>query len=378
MLRITQSNNAAGAASYFDEGLKRSDYYTGEEHSIGSWHGKLAQRMGLEGEINRDEFVALCNNQHPTEGGQLNPRHSADRKTGYDCTFSVPKSVSIAWAVGGDERIRHAFEQSVEATMREMEQNVRTQIGQGKDKQHAVTGELIYGGFTHRTSRPIDGVPSPHLHRHCFVMNTTWNNDKQRYQALEFGDIKRKAAYYEAAFHARMAYALEKELGYKIERRGRSFEIAGIDRRLIERFSPRTREIEARAKQEEQEKGTLSAKQKEQLGALTRQSKTSGTSWEELQSTWQQWMKEDEASAVQRTIEATQAPATVKGNAVSPEQAIERAQAHLFERKSAVRQDQLAAAHHGVSAGALCVLNTNPDRLHARQDLLELKKLIIS
>ena len=174
MLRITSSNNATGAAKYFDEGLEKADYYASEEQSIGVWGGKAAERLGLAGAVNKEDFVALCNNTTP-DGSRLNPRHSDTRKVGYDLTFSVPKSVSVAYAITGDERIRQAFETSVEATMREVETNMRTQTGQGKEKEHIRTGEAIWASFTHRTTRPVDGIPDPHLHRHCFVMNTTWN-----------------------------------------------------------------------------------------------------------------------------------------------------------------------------------------------------------
>jgi len=162
MLRITHSKNAAGAAKYFDEGLQRADYFAAEEQAIGTWGGKAAERLGLSGEVQKEEFIALCHNQKP-DGSRLNPRHSNDRKVGYDFTFSVPKSVSVAYAITGNEKIRMAFEQSVEATMQELETNMRTQSGQGKDKKHVTTGEMIWASFTHRTSRPVDGLPDPHL-----------------------------------------------------------------------------------------------------------------------------------------------------------------------------------------------------------------------
>ena len=166
MLRITHSKNANGAAKYFDEGLQRADYFASNEQTIGEWGGKAAARLGLAGEVSKEDFVALCHNRQP-DGSKLNPRESDRRKVGYDFCFSVSKSVSVAYAVTGDERIREAFEQSVEETMREVERNMRTQTGQGKDKHHAVTGEMIWASFTHRTSRPVDGIPDPHLHRHA-------------------------------------------------------------------------------------------------------------------------------------------------------------------------------------------------------------------
>lgn len=340
MLRITHSNNANGAAKYFDEGLERADYYASGEDSIGLWGGKAAERLGLEGAVRKEDFVALCNNQKP-DGSRLNPRHSSERKVGYDFTFSVPKSVSVAYAINGDERIRAAFEQSVEATMRDIETNMRTQAGQGKDKTHAVTGEMIWAGFTHRTTRPVDGIPDPHLHRHCFVMNTTWNKEAGRFQAGEFGHIKKTAPYYEAAFQARMAVKM-RELGYQVERRGYSWELRGIEDSTLGKFSRRTALIEEKAAAEESRKGSLSAKQKDRLGALTRAKKLVGESWDKLRQVWKSWLSNEESDQIEKAARNGRV-AVEKKNGVSAEEAVARAGQHLFERKSVVQDYQLKA-----------------------------------
>ena len=339
MLRITTSRNAAGAAKYFDEGLRRADYFAAHEQTIGQWGGKAAMRLGLSGEVNKQDFVALCHNYQP-DGNRLNPRHSENRKVGYDFTFSVPKSVSVAYAIGGDERICQAFEQSVEETMTELESDMRTQTGQGKDKQHRVTGEMIWASFTHRTSRPVDGIPDPHLHRHCFAINTTWNAEADRFQAGEFGSIKQAAPYYEAAFDARLAVKM-RELGYQVERRGYSWEIAGIEDATLSKFSRRTERIEQAAAAERQENGAISAKQKEQLGALTRAKKLVGQSWEKLRQIWRSWLSAEESDQLAQA--ADRGVAGQKKNAVTVGLAVQRAGEHLFERKSVVREYQLKA-----------------------------------
>jgi conjugative relaxase-like TrwC/TraI family protein len=337
MLRITHTRNAAGAAKYFEEGLQRADYYSTEEHSIGAWGGKAATRLGLEGEVKKEDFVALCHNQKP-DGTKLNPRNSDRRKVGYDFTFSVPKSVSIAYAVKGDDRIARAFEEAAEETMREIEQNMRTQIGQGKEKEHVKTGEMVWASFTHRTSRPVDGIPDPHLHRHCFAINTTWNEQEGRFQAGEFGDIKQTAPYYEAAFDSRMAMKM-RQLGYGIERRGLSWEIRGIEDDTLQKFSRRTEQIEQKAKAEAAKNGFLTDKQKEQLGALTRAKKLVGKSWDKLKQVWRSWLSSSEADQLARADQL----AVKKKKGVSAFEAVDRAQQHLFERKSVVRDYQLKA-----------------------------------
>ena len=56
MLRITTSHSAEGAKKYFDVALKTSDYYTKD---VGNWGGKGAEMLGLKGEVERKDFVAL-------------------------------------------------------------------------------------------------------------------------------------------------------------------------------------------------------------------------------------------------------------------------------------------------------------------------------
>jgi hypothetical protein len=67
MLRITTSHSAKGAEKYFDIALKASDYYT---KNVGNWGGKGAEMLGLKGEVERKDFVALANNRLPKANGK--------------------------------------------------------------------------------------------------------------------------------------------------------------------------------------------------------------------------------------------------------------------------------------------------------------------
>lgn len=339
MLRINASKSANAAMKYFEDGLAKGDYYATGEDSIGLWGGKAAQRLGLKGEVAKEDFAKLCHNQQP-DGSKLNPRNSKTRKVGYDFTFSVPKSVSVAYAINQDERILNAFQGAVQSTMQEMEKDMRTQTGQGKDKEHKVTGNMVYGSFIHKTSRPVDGIPDPHLHSHCFVMNTTWNEDKKRFQAGEFGTLKKTAPYYEAAFNARMASKM-KTLGYGIDKRGYSFELSGIDSPTLSKFSRRTAEVEAAARSKGE---PLTAKQKDKLGALTRSKKEDVLSWHDLQEKWKDWLSDEESGAIRQAAQhGANASYREKKNIVSVDGALSAATHHLFERKSVVKEYQLKA-----------------------------------
>ena len=339
MLRITQNSSAKGAASYFDANLGKADYYATGEHTIGSWGGQAAERLGLQGEVSKKDFIALCNNRTP-DGNKLNPRDSKTRKIGYDFTFSVPKSVSVAYAITGDERIRQAFERAVEETMQELERDTRTQVGQGKNKKHEVTGNMVWASFTHRTSRPVDGVPDCHLHRHCFAFNTTWNEKQKRFQAFEIGSIKKQAPYYEAAFDARLARQIQ-QLGYGVETRGHSWELQGIERNTIDKFSRRTGQIEAAAKQEAKDNGFITDKQKDKLGSRTRAKKQTGLSYDKLREVWHSWLTNEESGSIMRAHHLGEAPAIEKKKQELAKEAVSAAVAHSFERKSVMEEKQL-------------------------------------
>src|SRR5262249_41504973 len=72
--------------------------------------------------------------------------------------------------------------------------------------------------------------------------------EEGRWKAGAFGNIKRDAPFYEAAFHARLAEKLL-ENGFAIRRTDRDFELASVSRELVEKFSKCTRLIEQLARE---------------------------------------------------------------------------------------------------------------------------------
>jgi conjugative relaxase-like TrwC/TraI family protein len=76
----------------------------GGQEIAGLWGGKAAERLGLSGQVNQQDYFAVVDNLHPKTGEQLTPRQRDDRRAGYDFTFSAPKSVSVLYELSGDER----------------------------------------------------------------------------------------------------------------------------------------------------------------------------------------------------------------------------------------------------------------------------------
>src|SRR6202042_2593490 len=133
MIRVTQQNSGAAAKKYY----ATADYYSEGQEIIGSWGGKGALQLGLEGMVDKASFERLCDNLDPRTGTPLTVRTRTERTVGYDFTFSVPKSVSLLYATSGDQGIMDAFRGAVEETMCEIETEMKTRVrrdGQDTDR----------------------------------------------------------------------------------------------------------------------------------------------------------------------------------------------------------------------------------------------------
>ena len=101
---------------------------------LGEWIGEGAKALGLSGEVTDEPFDALRRNRHP-DTGEILTALDAKRKVAFiDVQLSAPKDVSVLAMVGGDERVREAFVESVKVTLSEMERfaAVRERRGEAK------------------------------------------------------------------------------------------------------------------------------------------------------------------------------------------------------------------------------------------------------
>ncbi len=242
MLRITQNTHPVGAKSYYST----ADYYSEGQELTGRWRGAAARKLGLEGDVKQAEWDALCDNKNPQTDKRLTRRTDTDRTVGYDFNFHVPKSVSLLYATTRDERLLDAFRDAVDGTMHDMEAEMQTRVRKGRKNENRQTGNMVWGEFVHFTARPVNQLPDPHLHGHCFVFNTTWDEQEQSWKAGQFRDLKRDAPYFEAVFHSRLSHRLA-DLGLPIQRTAKGWELAGVGKGLIDKFSRRTAQIEERA-----------------------------------------------------------------------------------------------------------------------------------
>ena len=261
MLRIRQNTHVDGAKSYYST----ADYYTEGQELTGRWRGKGAVLLGLEGDVQKNDWDALCDNLDPRTGRRLTKRTDADRTIGYDFNFHVPKSLSLLYSLTRDERLLDAFREAVDVTMQDMEAEMAARVRKDGRNENRTTGNMVWGEFIHFTSRPVGGVPDPHLHAHCFVFSETFDHVESIWKSGQFRDLKRDAPFFEAVFHSHLAGRLA-QLGLPIERTRSGWEIAGVGKPLVDKFSRRTRQIEEKAR----EKGITDAAQKAELPGVAR------------------------------------------------------------------------------------------------------------
>ena len=81
----------------------REDYYAGRGEAPGEWIGAGAEALGLDGEVDAEGLGALMAGLDPASGEQLRKVVGEHAVTGFDLTFSTPKSVSVLYAAAVEE-----------------------------------------------------------------------------------------------------------------------------------------------------------------------------------------------------------------------------------------------------------------------------------
>lgn len=332
MLRIIQNQSSQSAKSYYSH----AEYYGEGQELSGQWHGKLAETLGLAGEIRQCDFDALCDNLHPQTQQPLTPRNDKNRTVGYDFNWHAPKGLSLAYVMG-DDRIAEVFDQAVTQTMRDIEQEAKTRVRVNGRNGERTTSNLIWGQFLHTTARPVDGEIDPHLHAHCFTFNCTKDDEENRIKAAQFRDLKRDARFWEAKFHARLAKGVREELGYDIERRGGYWDV-NVPDEIKRKFSRRSELINAIAERE----GIVAPEEKGEIGSMTRESKVNELSFRELQESWRGRMTNEELHTIERAIHTEGTPGAIVNIGPSTiAEAMHLAIVHCFERDAVVPERKL-------------------------------------
>ncbi len=371
MLRIHKSYNGESATAYFKEALsKEGSYYAGNEiHAV--WEGNASKQLDLENEkLTEKSFSNLAGNRHPNTQERITVRDASNRRTGFDFTFNASKSVSVLYALTKDQAILQAHQNSYRATMKEIQKHAQVQANTKNERIYKNTNSIIFSAFDHYTSRPNeiilpngqkDYISDPHLHTHCYVMNMSYNADKKRYEALETGNIFRQAKYFEAFYHSNLSHQLN-QLGYQVQRTHKRYEVSQISRDIIDRYSNRTKFIEALAK----EKNITDPRAKAQLGALSRNSKAKNKLKEDdLYRHWNDRLSPAEFEHLQ----SIKGKRTKDFDKISPDEAIQLSLKHNLERQSVAKESDIMATALSYTYGHYLPKDIKA-ALHKREDVL--------
>jgi conjugative relaxase-like TrwC/TraI family protein len=256
MVTISKPLNSGQAQSYHKlEFTSESQTYWKRGGTVqGEWQGRLAEKMGLMGEVSAEHFARLADGQNPKTGEQMvqhrdvqeykkadgTTTKSVEHRAGWDATFSAPKSVSLTALVGGDDRVREAHRNAVTTALGELERYTQARIGGNNPAE--TTGQFVAAKFEHDTARPVDGYAAPQLHTHAVIFNVTERADGST-RALQERGLFETQNFATAVYQSELTYQL-RNLGYDIEP-GRSGapEIKGYSQEYLDASSPRSQQI---------------------------------------------------------------------------------------------------------------------------------------
>ena len=307
----TNKDVSIGRANYYTEVIARDDYYKEGGEAPGRWYGAAAEALGvLDHEIgHKDKSLNdLMLGKDPLTGEKLrnvslrvreqklnNPITGEEKtkkiepKLAWDLSFSVPKSVSVLWSAADDEtraKIEAAQMLAVEAAIEALEEKVSfTRTGMGGCIKEPL--KVAFAAFDHTTSRALD----PHLHTHVLLLNTGLRDDGKG-GAVDASKLFQTGVHFFGAIHTNALRHELHKLGLETyERRlekGKTFEIRGVPKALLEESSKRRKAILDSVREKEAELGRkLNSFENDEVFRKTRDTKR-GVDKEALRLVWQE------------------------------------------------------------------------------------------
>ena len=152
MMTMSRAISGGQALDYYQQEFTNSkdNYYNEAGEVRGRWTGRLADEWELKGDVLSDQYERLVAGQDPHTGEQLIRVVSAretvnkfgdeittsEHRAAWDATISAPKSVSLAALIGGDDRIRDAYRESVKEALKEFEKYLQARGGGPPSRHH--------------------------------------------------------------------------------------------------------------------------------------------------------------------------------------------------------------------------------------------------
>jgi conjugative relaxase-like TrwC/TraI family protein len=237
---------------YYTNGVAcaATEYYLGVGEAPGRWHGRGLDELGLQqgGRVDEQQLESLfARGLHPGTGERLGRAWRQDAVTGFDLTFSAPKSISALWALGNSEvavDAMGAHRAAVEAGLAYLDTHAGLSRRGTDGVEQVQTAGLAVALFDHRTSRAGD----PQLHTHALVINKvrcadgTWRT----LDATELFHHKKSAGMiYQAALRNEMQQRLG--IAFAEGNEHGQAEVLGVPAELLSLWSKRTAQIDAEA-----------------------------------------------------------------------------------------------------------------------------------
>ena len=334
MLTIAKGTNDADI--YFT----KDNYYSTEEgleHS--QWRGRGAEYLGLEGQVEAEQFKSLLRGEVGEERLGRIVKGERQHRSGWDLTFSAPKSLSILSEVYGIKGLREAHENAVNHAVSVCESLLDTRLTQGGFTERTATGNGVFATFTHDVNRNLDCQ----LHTHCYLLNMTRSTHGWRSLHTERLFASQRSKLLGREYRSALAIQL-KEAGYElvIQRDPSLFEIKGLPSGLMEEFSTRSKEIEDWFKNKKIPYDPVMAKT---VALMSRKSKKT-VPREELVAIWKERAEPYDFDALTLTQSRTkqeppQHAPTKQANSKAAKKALTHALEHLSQREMGFTREEL-------------------------------------
>ena len=296
-MRVTTlyASSAASSAAYYTK------YLTAAPGEVpGVWLGAQADGLGLVGNVEGEQLQALLAGLDPVTGRSLG-RALTDRTTsdgrvvkavaGFDATVSAPKSLSVLWALTGDDRLLECHDVAVRAVVDAFERwAATTRVRSNGGRLHLDTQGLSVAGFRQTTSRLDD----PQIHTHLVVSAKVQTQDG-RWMALDARVLKQHQRTFGGLYQSvlRSEVTAKFGVGWEAIVNGQA-EITGLDPNLLAAFSKRAAQVDvetdARIGEFEAREGRAPSRFEraaiEREAAADTRVKKTGTAAAELRTAW--------------------------------------------------------------------------------------------
>ena len=230
---------------YFENDLLGYFCYDKNNGTNAKLFGRLAGKLGIEKCSPADVFKSVLDNKHPLTKAKLRPREC--KRQIFSACMSAPKAFSIlaVYMLGKDNDFMTIHEEAADETMRWIEQRAMVRVRKNGANYSVHTGSFLGVKITHLLSRADD----PQLHSHYEIFNLTYDQNEQKYKALDPIEIYNKSQEATLIYRQKLVDRLKgKGIEASLDAKGEVV-IAGIPQSLCDRFSKRSKQIKSKVKE---------------------------------------------------------------------------------------------------------------------------------